>query len=352
MRPYQIVVWGATGFTGKLTAEYLASAVPPNFRWAIAGRNRQRLEEVKKDVLKKARPDAKVDILIGDSAKPDTLDEITSATDVLISAVGPFVLYGTPLVQSCVKNGTDYVDITGESHWVRKIIKDYHQEAKEKGVAIVNGCGFDSIPSDLGALFVANQMKQRFGTRCSKISLYVTEIKGGVSGGTLHSACTAFETGAFSPENRDPYSTEDYTSLSNASKREKIVHRDTHDPLWIQYDFDRAKWTGPWIMASTNGKCVRRSNSLLSYALGPELRYSEVMEYKNFLAAFFTTVCLFVFSLLLVFGPTRNLVKRFLPQPGQGPSKELLASGHMRLTIIGTSESDPNKKSHSSRPSR
>jgi len=97
-------------------------------------------------------------------------------------------------------------------------------------------------------------------------------------------------------------------------------------------------------MASTNGKCVRRSNSLLSYALGPELRYTEVMEHKNFFVALFTTIALFAFAVLLFFAPTRNLIKRFLPQPGQGPSKELLASGFMKLTVIGTSESDPNNK--------
>jgi len=127
-------------------------------------------------------------------------------------------------------------------------------------------------------------------------------------------------------------------------KKEKITHRDTHDPMWINYDFDRATWTGPWFMASTNGKCVRRTNSLLSYALGPELRYTEVMEHKNLLIAVVTTVFLFAFGIVLFFAPTRNLVKRFLPQPGQGPSKETLASGFMKMTIIGKSESDPNNK--------
>lgn len=343
VRPYKIVIFGATGFTGRLTCLYLASSVPSDFHWAIAGRNQARLQDIKKQILETA-PDAHVDILIADSSKSQTLDEVTSSTNVIISTVGPFVLHGTPLVASCVKNGTDYVDITGETHWIRQIISDYHHDAKEKGVAIVHCCGFDSIPSDLGALFVAENMKKIHNSRCSEIKLYITEIKGGVSGGTLNSACTAFETGALSRENLNPYSLEDHTSWVNASKRENIAHKDTRDPLWIKYDFNRSCWTGPWFMAPTNGKCVRRSNSLLSYALGPQLRYTEVLEFKGFFSALFTTLALFFFTFLLFFSFTRNLLRRFLPQPGSGPSKELLASGHMKATIVGVSETDPAKK--------
>jgi len=212
-------------------------------------------------------------------------------------------------------------------------------------VCIVNSCGFDSIPSDLGSLFVTKYMKQRYNQRCSSIKLYINVLKGDASGGTLASAIAAFDNPeALSKENRNPYSLEDLSSWSNASKVEAITPPRQHEQVWVKYDEDVKRWTCPWMMSSTNSKLVRRSNSLLAYQFGPSLEYSETMEKKSYLSAVVFNLILLGLLVSLYFRVTRFFAQKFLPAPGEGPSREKMNAGFLKATLVAHGETDKSKK--------
>ena len=186
-RRFDVVVYGATGFTGGLVAEYLAENGPPDLRWAIAGRNSQKLAAVKDRVARKNPALASLPVLSASADDPASLDALAASTRVVLTTVGPYAKYGEPLVAACVKAGTDYVDITGEPDFVDTMVRKYHETAKEKQLRIVSCCGFDSIPHDLGALFTA----QKLAPNDAMTVRGFVRAKGGVSGGTWHSALGA-----------------------------------------------------------------------------------------------------------------------------------------------------------------
>ncbi|MEZ5508812.1 MAG: saccharopine dehydrogenase NADP-binding domain-containing protein [Gammaproteobacteria bacterium] len=195
-RPYHVVVYGATGFTGKLTAEYLATCGDKDhLKWAIAGRNLQKLESCKQAILQ-LNPSADVAIIQADTQDPASLKQMAEQTLVVISTVGPYLNYGEPLVKACIDAGTHYVDLTGEPEFVDGLTHDYHDQAEAKGVKIVNACGFDSVPHDLGALYTLNALNQLLGPeRAGKVPVKIegfVEANGTFSGGTWHSAITQF----------------------------------------------------------------------------------------------------------------------------------------------------------------
>jgi short subunit dehydrogenase-like uncharacterized protein len=182
-REFDIVLWGATGFTGRLVADYLVRNYlggESGLRLALAGRNKEKLENVANEVGALQLP-----ILLGDSFDADSLDAIASRTEVLITTVGPYSKYGAEIVAACVRNGTDYCDLTGEAHFIRAMIDAHHEEAKKTGARIVNCCGYDSIPSDLGTLMVQEAFRQRHGRYASEVKMAAGEMRGGPSGGTI-----------------------------------------------------------------------------------------------------------------------------------------------------------------------
>jgi len=198
-RPYDIIVFGATGFTGEKTAIYLANASPADLKWAISGRSRGKLEDVRRKVLETGRwKEADVGVVVADSGDKDSIDAMVSQARVIISTIGPYSKYGTPVVDACVRFGTDYVDITGETPWIRKMIDAYHTEAKNKGIIIVPSCGFDSVPSDLTALVAANHLYSTLPSHppTKSVKLSVVRMAGGVSGGTLNSIAGLMDEGA------------------------------------------------------------------------------------------------------------------------------------------------------------
>ncbi len=334
-RRFDVVLWGATGFTGKLTAEYLLQRhAGEGLRIALAGRNADKLERVQQE-LASINAEAKTfELLVGDSHDRASLDAITQDAEVVCTTVGPYAKYGKALVASCVEAGTDYCDLTGEPQFVRAMIDEHHARAIETGARIVHCCGFDSIPSDLGTWNLMHEAKERFGISLDEVKLITGRIKGGVSGGTVASMLQVVEDvkadRSILRTLGNPY------GLNPEGERRGP---DESDQKGVRYDDDLPGWTGPFVMASVNTRVVRRSNALLGYPYGREFRYSECSGTgdgpKGLLRA--TSLAAGVTGLMagIAFAPSRKLIMRKLPSPGEGPNREQREAGSFVLHLIG-----------------
>jgi len=178
-RQYDLVVWGATGVAGRLTAEYLTEQyTPDDVSLAIGGRDEDRLRAVESDLVDRSDDWDELPIVIGDATDPESLRDLAERTRVVCTTVGPYTKYGTPLVDACVDAGTDYCDLTGEVNWTREIIDEYHDAAVAADARIGHSCGFDSVPADLGTLLVQSFAAEEFGAPCSEVRIYVEDSKG------------------------------------------------------------------------------------------------------------------------------------------------------------------------------
>ena len=332
-RTYDIVLFGATGFTGRLVAEYLLTSygVRGDLKWALGGRNREKLANVRAELCAIDPRAAELAILVADASDRASLDPVVRDTRVLCTTVGPYAIYGRETVAACVDAGTDYSDITGETPFIRDMIDAHHERAKQTGARIVHCCGFDSIPSDLGTLMLQERARE-LGTRCSEVKYFAGESKGGMSGGTIASML----------------------NLAEAASRDRSVARTLADPYalggsgpdgadqrGVRYDADVGRWTAPFLMAAINTRIVRRSNALLEHAYGQDFRYSEAMSFssgaRGWAMAAGLTAGLAGFLGLAMLAPTRKLVlSKVLPSPGEGPSKEKRESGFFVTRLVGT----------------
>ena len=336
-RPFDLVLWGATGFTGQLVAQYLHShRRADSFRWAIAGRNRDKLLGLRQELGATAD---ELPILVGDSLDAQSLEDMAAQTRVVCSTVGPYARYGSPLVAACIEQGSDYCDLTGEVHWVREMIDEHHHAAREAQVRIVHCCGFDSIPSDLGTAYLQSLAMERFGEPFSEIRMLVWKVKGGISGGTAASMADLVEKAARDKAIRrilaDPY------SLAPKGQRSGPDSSSQHTP---RREGDIGTWSAPFIMAAVNEKIVRRSNALLDYPYGSDFQYREATRVgpglPGALRAGLMSAGIGAFSAAMALSPTRSLLKRFLlPDPGEGPDKEAIDAGYFTLRFVGTHRS-------------
>jgi len=329
-REFDVVLWGATGFTGRLVADYLVQNYlggDTGLRLALAGRNEEQLKRVADEVGAPQLP-----ILIGDSFNSDALNTIAAKADVLITTVGPYAKYGAELVAACVRNGTDYCDLTGEIHFIRAMIDAHEEEAKRTGARIVHCCGYDSIPSDLGTLMVQEAFMQRHGRHASEVKMAAGEMKGGMSGGSLASTFNTVEGLKENPSVRklfgDPY----------ALNPKGVRGPDRRDQAGVRFDKDFDMWTGPFVMASINTRIVRRSHALMGLPWGEGFRYSEVMTTGRGAAGLSRAVSvaggIAAFMAGIAFPITRHLLEKRLPSPGEGPSKEVRDAGFFKTRLI------------------
>ncbi|MEW5742200.1 MAG: saccharopine dehydrogenase NADP-binding domain-containing protein [Myxococcota bacterium] len=329
-RDFDLVLFGATGFTGRLVAEYLDVHAPDGVRIALAGRNPEKLESIRVGLPSKGRawPLLKVDS--GDS---DSLKEVAQRARVLCTTVGPYAKYGLPVVAACAKAGTHYTDLSGEVQFMRDSIDRWSAEAQRTGARIVHSCGFDSIPSDVGAWL----LHQKLGAM-RRVTCVVEALRGGFSGGTfaslIHSLEEASKDRAKLRALADPY------ALSPDRSKEPELGPQ-RDQTGFAYDDFVQRWTGPFVMAAINTRVVRRTNALLDYPYGRHFRYREVSAIPKGLkgaAVAASLAGLGVASMGLLFGPTRRLITRLLPKPGEGPSEEARRSGRLRLRFYGEAE--------------
>ena len=321
-----IIIYGATGFTGKLCVKYFQS-LDTTVTWAMAGRNLIKLEKVAKE------NQTNVEILIADSDDEKALDNLTSRARVILSTTGPFHRYGSKLVASCIKNHTHYVDITGENFWVKGLIEKHHKEASAKGIRIIPSCGFDSIPSDLGTFFAAKALSQPI-KRIESFHSY----QGGASGGTLE---TMFSMGELDlgDDLTDPFLLNPEDSYSNKQKQL------SSDRVGIAKKPEINAWSSPFIMATANTRVVRRTEALLALrqeSYGADFTYQEYAFHNSWFSAVKSLV-LTGLSVLVLLSPLKRLVKPFLPKPGEGPSESVQENGWFDCKYIVETEEGTKK---------
>ena len=335
-RPYAVVLYGATSFVGQITAHYLTEFLSntkdkdgADVTWAIAGRDEAKLNELQ------SKLGSTVDIILANSDDADSLDEMTKQTQVIISTVGPYLKYGEPLIKSCTTHGTDYVDLTGEAIFIKDMMDKYQDAAKQSGARIVNSCGFDSIPSDLGVYFTQTQAEEKFGRACDVIHMRVKAAKGGLSGGTIASMATIFEEVGKDKSRRkqvaNPYLLNDDKDAPNV--RQANVSKP-------EYDSEHKRWLAPFVMASINTRIVHRTNQLLGYEYGRDFKYDEAMwmqdGVKGQLSSYAMSAGLFGFATAMMVKPSRELLaKHVLPKSGSGPSAEEQANGYFDIRLFG-----------------
>ncbi len=337
---YDLIIMGATGFTGKLVVEYLIEnygVENEEFTWAIAGRDINKLERLRSSFKYIDSNSNKIPRLVVDSHDTNSLDKMTSISRLVISTVGPYLKFGEALVESCVKNGTHYCDLTGEVPFIRKSIDAFDIKAKKNNCRIVHSCGFDSVPSDIGVLLLQMDSLKRFDKPCDEVNLYVRSIRGGLSGGTIDSMISIFKYMGSNPGHRkllkSPFSLNPRESLKN----------NTWQPILksVKWDDDIQRWLCPFIMAGFNSRIVMRTNAITDYRYGIDFKYSEVSSYKKGLSGFLKAVVMFIGLVLIQISlKVRPLLwflrKFFLPSPGEGPSKEIRDNGFFKLDIIGS----------------
>lgn len=330
-RDFDLVLLGATGFTGRLVAEYLDAHAPDGVRIALAGRNAGKLEALRAGLGAKGRA---FPLLQADSHDADSLAALARRARVVCTTVGPYAKHGMLLVAACAKAGTHYTDLTGEVQFMRDSIDAWHAEARRTGARIVHACGFDSIPSDVGAWLLFRALGPM-----RRATWVVERLKGGFSGGTVASLLHALEDARKDPARRrlmaDPY------ALSPDRAKEPDLGPE-RDLMHFEFDPFVDGWVAPFVMAPINTRVVRRTNALLGYPYGRSFRYREVSGAPKGLRgiAFAAAMTGGLGALLagLSFGPTRKLLERLLPKPGEGPSEEARRAGRLEVRVFGEAE--------------
>jgi short subunit dehydrogenase-like uncharacterized protein len=345
-REFDCVLYGASGFVGKQTVAYMRLHYP-ELRIAIAGRDQKKLEAVAH--LNGLHAQNQVIVAAADAQA--ALDELASRARVVLSSAGPFALYGSGLVAACVNAKTHYVDITGETPWVRQMIDLYHAQASQDGTRIVPCCGFDSVPSDIGAFLAASETQSRFNEPCVQVRAAFS-MKGGLNGGTLASLANIMST------NQDAKAARDLFLLNppNTRPESKDGHQDVMLP---KQDSEFNAWIGPFIMATINTRVVRRSAALYSAGAGnanskranknPTSPYGNNFKYQEYMrfgkgakaAALAGTFAwgLGAGAVGMQFSPIRKLALKYGPAPGQGPSEKDMDEGGFRCDYVATSAS-------------
>ncbi|MGH2973500.1 MAG: saccharopine dehydrogenase family protein [Solirubrobacterales bacterium] len=335
-RPLDLVLFGATGFVGRLTAEYLARD-GGDARIALAGRSQERLEAVK-DAL--GDPAASWPLIVVDADDSGGLAEMAGATRVVATTVGPYRHRGIPLVEACAAAGTHYADLTGEVLFMRECIDRFDGAAKASGARIVHTCGFDSIPSDLGVLLLHQAADSDGEDGLEEVGLIVKAVKGGLSGGTFDSLKGELDDARTDPEQGrvldDPYALSPDRDAEPDLAEQDDLRGVRRDPL-------SGAWLGAFPMAPINTRVVRRSNALQDWAYGPRLRYWEAMGFGSGLAspvlAGATSGAVWALNAGLANPVTRKVLDRVMPDAGEGPSERLRRNGFFRIEIHAAASS-------------
>ncbi|MCL4653557.1 saccharopine dehydrogenase family protein [Burkholderia multivorans] len=332
---YDLVVFGATSFVGQILtrhlAEHLASGAD-TLRWAIAGRSEAKLVQLRDSLGDAART---LPILVADASDDAQLQTLCAQTRVVVSTVGPYALYGEPLVRACAQSGTDYCDLTGETQWIKRMIDRYEAAATQSGARIVHCCGFDSIPSDLGVYVLQQRALHEWGAPAEHVTMRVKALKGGASGGTVASMINVVREAAADPALRrmllDPY------ALCPRDHRFTVRQ---HAVRSAEFDRDCDAWIAPFVMAAVNERVVHRSNALAGDAYGSGFRYDEAIVTGHGICgsvvARATVVALGAFMAGVLVKPVRSAMERFLlPKPGEGPSLAAQRAGCFDLRFFG-----------------
>ena len=329
-RDFDLIIWGATGFTGNLVCDYISKNYNEReLRWAIAGRNEKKILKLQQKL--------KIDdsrTIIADSSDKDSLVKMVKKSKVVCTTVGPYAKYGTNLVEACIEGETNYCDITGETQWIRRIIDRFHTKAKEKNIKIINSCGFDSIPSDMGVFYSQKIMLEKTGKYASTINMRVAGAKGGISGGTYNSLSNVLEEALIDKEVRKTL-----TNPYGLNPIDKQFGPDKSDLRKVIFDTVSKSWIAPFVMAGINTKIVRRSHALMDFMYGKNFAYDEATLTGKGIAGQIRGYM----SLIPIFLATRkkgSIIKKIvdfiLPKSGEGPSKKTRINGYYNLRFYLT----------------
>ena len=331
-RDFDLIIWGATGFTGNLVCDYISKNYNEReLRWAIAGRNEKKILKLQQKL--------KIDdsrTIIADSSDKDSLVKMVKKSKVVCTTVGPYAKYGTNLVEACIEGETNYCDITGETQWIRRIIDRFHTKAKEKNIKIINSCGFDSIPSDMGVFYSQKIMLEKTGKYASTINMRVAGAKGGISGGTYNSLSNVLEEALIDKEVRKTL-----TNPYGLNPIDKQFGPDKSDLRKVIFDTVSNSWIAPFVMAGINTKIVRRSHALMDFMYGKNFAYDEATLTGKGIAGQIRGYM----SLIPIFLATRKkgsfikkIVDFILPKSGEGPSKKTRINGYYNLRFYLTAD--------------
>ncbi|MES2015404.1 MAG: saccharopine dehydrogenase NADP-binding domain-containing protein [Pseudomonadota bacterium] len=334
-REFDVIVFGASGFTGRLVAEYLSThyGAGDGVKWAMAGRNAAKLAQVRELV---GAPSS-VPLLNADASDGAALAALVARAKTVITTVGPYQLYGQPLTMACAQAGTDYVDLCGEPAWMAHMIPLLEGPAKASGARIVFSCGFDSIPFDLGVAYLQHEAHLRFGQPLPQVRGRVRSIRGGISGGTLASFMATLEAMKRDPQLAD-------TMANPFALTPGFAGPPQPEGDSAQFDDWCKSWTGPFPMAAINTKNIHRTNALLGHPWGKDFIYDERMMTgggpKGERRARKLALSTRVQNIFMGFAPTRALLRRFvLAKPGEGPDRKARESGRYEIVFIGETAS-------------
>ena len=328
-RQFDVLLYGATGFVGRQTVAYFAGNAQvkaSGLRWALAGRNQAKLEQVRQ-----ACPGAgDAGVVVAAAEDLAAIDVLAKSARVVLSTAGPFALHGSALLAACVRHGTHYVDITGETPWAAAMIAQHHAQAAKSGTRIIPFCGFDSVPSDLGAWLLTRAMLERHGVACTDV-VAAFSLRGGVNGGTLASLLNIMGSDQ-AKQVTEPY-------LLNPKPGRPANSATDPDPVAPRYDAHFKAWLGPFFMSPINTRVVRRSAALLGY--DPAFRYQEYLRLGSGLvsgvAATSLSISMGISKAALGFSAVRRLAAAFIPKPGEGPSEASMNGGSFRCELVGKS---------------
>ncbi|MEP2650479.1 MAG: saccharopine dehydrogenase NADP-binding domain-containing protein [Paraglaciecola sp.] len=323
-KEFDIVVYGATGFTGRLVAEYLATQYPndKSLKWAMAGRSAAKLAQVRDEI---GVPET-IPLVVADVQDPTSIQAMVNRTKLMLTTVGPYQIYGSELIAMCAKSGVDYVDLCGEPVWMSEMIPTHEKAAQQSGARIVFSCGFDSIPSDMGVYHLQKLAKQQFGKVMPTVRCRVRKMKGTFSGGT---SASFKET--IAAAKKDPLKMKALLNPFSLTPEYQGVNQPFGNRPFFEADLN--SWVAPFVMAVINTRNVQRSNFLLGKAYGEDFIYDEMFmtgpgEKGEAIANSMTN--------------DKSMGGEKGPKPGEGPNKEERESGFYDLLYIG-SDSDGNE---------
>lgn len=330
--PYDLVVFGATGFVGKLICRYLAKDPVHDapVRWAIAGRDQAKLQTLAESYL-----DQDIPVIVADATDPGSIQALCRQTKVVISTVGPYNRYGEPLIAACAKRGTHYVDLCGEVLWLKEMIDRYQEQARQSGAIICPATGFDAVPSDLGTWWLQQVAQTIYGSYCHEVRLRVMGIQGGFSGGTIASMTDTSAAAARCSQTRkallNPY-------LLTSALPKDPARQATHTGPFRE-DGEEG-WMTLFLMEGINSRIVHRSHSLINFSYGSHFRYDEAMFAgkggKGWVTGQVIAKGIFAFLLAASVTPVRKALHRFvLPKVGQGPSEKNQREGFFNIELSG-----------------
>ncbi|RLN74661.1 hypothetical protein BBJ28_00026867 [Nothophytophthora sp. Chile5] len=348
-KPFDVIVYGATGFTGALVARYMAAEAesalgsPKALKWAMAARSEAKLAQVKEQ-LKEHLPEVSAELIdaipvvVADSSDEASLVAMVKQTKVVVSLVGPYKLYGSLLVKACAENGVHYCDLTGEIIWIDEVTAKYADAAAKSGAVLVNCCGFESIPSDLTTFLVTDHIQQKHNAATSQVDFYFTKFVGEASGGTLATVFTIMETSTSKQllASRNPFFLTDAATI--AKKQAAGLIKPNSSGVAVRHDKAMGFWHSIFMGASVNQAIVHRSNQRLQGKYGDKFVYHERMAIGGFFMQLAATVGTVVLSTMLYFKWTRVLLKRLARAPGEGPSEESMRKGFFIAEAAGYSE--------------